>query len=375
MIQPTDELVEATCGNAATLRYFAADRLTRRQVDAWRSFAAEVPSAHYLQDPAWATVELQGSRTGVRRPFFLWVERGGVVCLTALGVRRRLPVPGQTFWEFNRGPNFVDADVFDEWLAWLVGHRSRGVARLRLQPPLPLAQGGDDVETMLERHGLVRRRILGGWATLTVDLGPGEDDIRRSFRSATQRSIKKSLRLGIEVCHEDTPQGWSALSRLESDVAQRSPVGEVDESEIASISRNWLRQGQGGTILVARHGGEPLAAALLVVYGEKAYLPLTPSSSRHRELPASHLMVFEAARWAKSRGCSSLDLVGYSMMARPGDGLWGINQFKRGFAASDRLTRFTAIHERVFSPTVVTAAAAARRSQAWLHRARGGRDA
>ena len=85
-------------------------------------------------------------------------------------------------------------------------------------------------------------------------------------------------------------------------MAKRAPVRQIDEEELEVISRGWLRDGQGGTILVARHDEEPLAAALVIVYGEKAYLPLTPSSSRHRELPASHLLVMEAIRWAKEPG-------------------------------------------------------------------------
>jgi len=360
---------------SAGLRCFVADSISSRDAERWREFAASVPWSHYFQDPTWAEIERCGGGVAARRPYYFWAERDGAVCLTALGIRRGLPVPGRAFWEFKRGPTVLDVRDLDEWLAWLIAHRTGDVARLRLQPPQPLDEGGDDVETILERYGFVRRRALGGWTTLTIDTRPDDEQVLALFRPATQRSIKKSLRLGIEVHCEDTPCGWSALVQLENELALRAPVSAVSKDEMSRISVRWLADGRGGTVLVARYGSEPLACGLVIARGDKAYLPLIPSSRQRRDLPASHLLVFEAARWARSHGCSTLDLVGYSMMARPGDALWGINQFKRGFASLDRLTRSVAIHERVFSPVVVAAASTARQAQAWKRRIRGGREA
>ena len=311
---------------------------------------------------------------GSRQPIFFWAERDGAICLTALGVRRRLPVPGRVFWEFKKGPTVLDSGVLDQWLGWLVGALGREVARLHVEPAVPLDEGGDDVETLLERHGFVRRRVMGTWATLLVDIGPDEEDILASFRPATQRSIRKSRRLGIEVCSEDTPEGWSVLSALETDLSRRTPVNPVDRETIAQISRHWLADASGGTILIPRRDGMPLAAALVIVYGQRAHLPMIPSSHRHRKLPASHLLVWEAMRWAKARGCTTFDLEGYSLMAQPGDSLWGVNQFKRGFAPIDQLSKSVAIHERVFSPAVVAAAQNVRRFQAWRHQRTGGHN-
>jgi lipid II:glycine glycyltransferase (peptidoglycan interpeptide bridge formation enzyme) len=151
-------------------------------------------------------------------------------------------------------------------------------------------------------------------------------------------------------------------------------VSKVSANEIAIISRQWLADSAGGTILVARHGGEPLAAALVIVYRDTAYLPMIPSSRPRSVIPASHLLVWEAMRWAKRRGCKTFDLGGYSLVARPGDSLWGINQFKRGFASVDHMSKAVAIHERVFSPAIVASAKTLRKSQAWWRRYDKGAD-
>ncbi len=334
------------------LVFYCTRSLVDDQMTRWRSFASELPSAHYRQDPMWAEIERSGKRREAREPWFFWGEVGGSICLTAVGVRRRLPIPGHAFWEFNRGPNFVDAAALDKWLPWLLTWVGRGTARVRVQPPTRLNEGGDDVETVLERHGFERHRMQGGWTTLLVDLAGSEEEIMAQFRPATQRAIRKSRDVGIEVEVQDTLEGWQTLAGLQSELARRAPVPLVDKPLVERVSRYWLRGGSGGTVLVAHRNHEALAAALLITYRDTAYLPVIPSSVRNRDLPSSHLLVWEAARWARQRGCARLDLVGYSMTAQPGDPLWGVNQFKRGFAQLDHLARSVAVHEIVLSPLV-----------------------
>jgi peptidoglycan pentaglycine glycine transferase (the first glycine) len=365
---------DSSVPNAAA-RFHCASVLDPREIERWRTFAESVPWSDYRQDPTWAEIERRVDRHAARRPCFFWVERDGALCLTAIGLRRRLPMPGRVFWEFNKGPTFRDVQTLDEWLPWLLTRLGRETARLRMAPPVPLGEAGDDVETVLERHGFQRRRLLGGWATLVADISMDEDEILRSFRSATQRSIRKSLRLGIEVNVQDAPPGWAVLSALETELSRRAPVSPVQPADVERISRLWLRNGSGGTVLVARHQGEPLAAGLVITHRGTAHLPMIPSSRNQRELPASHLLVWEAMRWAKSHGCTALDFAGYSLVAQPGDALWGINQFKRGFATVDEIRKSVATHEHVRSPLIVASAQSVRRIQARLHaRSHSGRE-
>lgn len=355
---------------SAETRFFCASSLTASQITRWREFAESVPLAHYSQDPVWAEIEREAG-SGSRRPIFFWTERDGSFRLTAVGLRRSLPMPRRAFWEFPKGPTFLEAEALDEWLPWLRARLGREAARLRMAPSMPLSPTGDDVETILEIHGFTRRRVLGGWATLVGDLRADDEQILRACRPATQRSIRKSLRLGIEVLVEDDPEGWAVLAGLETELARGTPVNRVDPAKIERISRLWLKNGAGGTVLVARHAGEPLAAALVIKHRETAYLPMIPSARRQRHLPASHLLVWEAMRWAKHHGSTAFDFAGYSLVARPGDSLWGINQFKRGFATLDSVQKSVAVHERVQSPWLATSAQAIREAQARWRRSEG----
>ena len=347
------------------ITFFSAPRLTDAQAAAWRRFADSVPWAHYHQDPAWAETERQGGGLSAREPWFFWAEKDGIPCLTAIGIKRRLPVPGNVFWEFNFGPTFIESAVFDAWLPWLPCHLGRSAARVRLQPPMPLGDGGDYIETLLARHRFTQQRLHGGWTTLLLDISPDEAQIMAGFRDATRRAVKKSRTLGVEVGAEDTPEGWRTIAHLQTELGRRAPVPPLDAETAGRISRHWLRGGAGGTILVARHAGAPVAAALVVAYHGTAHLPVIPSR-HHSDVPASHLLVWETIRWAKEHGCTELDFVGYGMTAQPGDAMAGINQFKRGFAPLDNLVSTVAMHELVLAPAVVGLAGAARALQARL---------
>jgi hypothetical protein len=328
-----------------------------------------------MADPRWAETERLGSGIGARRPYFFWAEHGGEIALTAIGVRRQLPVPGRAFWEFKKGPTFVDRDVFDEWLAWLVPTLGRDAVRLRVAPSVPLDEVGDDVETILERHGFVRRRTMGTWATVCVDLARDEAELLASFRTLTRRQIKKCVKLGVTVTEEDTSEGLRILCDLQTAMRAWAPVPEMRLETLKSISRLWLAGGSGGTVLIAREDGRPAAAILALVYRERAHLSVMPSARRGDgggKAPASYLLLWEAMRWARNRGCTVFDLGGYSLTARPDDALSGVNFFKRGFATERGPEKTVAVHEKVSSLLLEASARAARRLEESIRHEAGG---
>jgi Acetyltransferase (GNAT) domain len=348
-----------------TIVPFVAPLLDDRQLGRWREFNAGAPAAQYSQDPSWAEVERRGSRAQSRHPYFFWCERDGAICLTALGIRRRLPVPGRVFWEFKHGPTVLEPAVLDEWLPWLVKTLRSETARLRLQPVAPLDDIGDEMETILDAHGFVRRRSEGIWSTLVVDLNRPEDEILASFRSRYRSRIRQSTGLGIEIAEQDDLTGWNTLAALDAEMSARTGMQPVDAALVQAIGRCWCDHGHRGTVLVARlGGGESLAAVLVVAYRSTAHMVMMPSSRRHEKLPTSHRLLWEAMLWAKAHGFTEFDLDGYALAARPADALWGINQFKRGFAPKLEPRKYVAVHERVFSAVIVSSAAAMRRLQA-----------
>jgi hypothetical protein len=355
--------------------YHVAPRLDERVLGGWHRLAEAVPWADYRQNPAWAETQQAGSGITARTPYYFWVERGAELILTGVGMRRALPVPGRAFWEFDGGPVFSELSAFENWLPWLVRRMRPDAARIRMAPGAPLESVGDDVETVLEVQGFERRRRFGGWATIVERLPVDEDALMKGFRSSTRQRIRRGDRLGIKVTEEDDQSGWTVLSWLLAELARSSPVSRVSPQDLSRVSRGWLCGGPGGTVLVARKDREALAAALVIRDRDTAHLRLLASSKANRQLPASHSLVWETMRWALRQGCSYFDVDGYSLRARPGDPLWGVNEFKRGFVSLDGLRRCVAIHELASSPLVAAAANAVRDAQSRIERRMHGGEA
>jgi peptidoglycan pentaglycine glycine transferase (the first glycine) len=333
------------------LRSYASYRLDTATAEAWQIFAQSVSNVDYLQNPRWADVSRTDEWWLKRAPLYCWSESDGTLVLTAVVLRRTLPIPHRYHYSIPRGPVFASPDVFERWLSWALPRMEHDGVRISMAPRCELHDGGDEIETILERAGFVRRRILGSWATLVLDVSGSEDAVLHSFRRQTRQAIRKCQNAGIEIISGDTPSGRASLAALISEMAERVPtMGVLSEAALARASSGYFAGGRGGTILLARAGNKVVAGALVVRQGSRGYLVALPSSRVSIKMPTSHLIVWEAIRWAKSRGCTTFDLEGYSLVARQGEALWGVNQFKRGFAPRVSATTYVAIHEKIVRP-------------------------
>jgi len=352
---------------------YVCDTLCADQAKRWEEFVAASPSRHYKQAPRWAEVERRDDRFEVRRPLYFWCESDGELVLTGLAVRRRLPGTRYSFYEFNRGPVFRDQEILNDWLEWALPTLRRDAVRLRLAPQWLLAEGGDDVETVLERHGFRRRRMMGMWSTLLVDISANEDAVLHGFRRQARQNIAKCQKAGLTVLAEVDDAGCETLSGMHADMALRVGVRPLPVSAIERVSRCWANDGADGTVLIARENDRPVSGALVISYAGTAYLQTMASATDHGGLPTSHLLVWEVIRWAKAHRCDVMDFCGYSLVAQPGESLAGVNQFKRGFAPGTEPTRLVAPHEILLRPVLHEVYAAARRAETKYRRRRDGR--
>jgi hypothetical protein len=340
---------------------FAARTISVARARSWDSFVREARAGSFAQSTRWAPVERCDSWLEKREPSFFWCECRGKLALAGLGVRRDFPCSPFADYEFDRGPVFDDPAVFEAWLEATLPRLRHDAVRIRLMPRWRLDEGGDDIETILERQGFVRRRREGDWATLLVDLTVGEDELLQSFRRQTRQSIKKGACAGVTVDEEAGQAACAIMAGLYADLAARTSMHPLSLAWFERLWREWLAGG-GGAVLVARDGHGPRAAAVVVHYADVAHLYVMASRDVDRPISSTSLLVWGVARWARRRGCRTLDLGGYSLMTRPGEGLAGVNQFKRGFAPTIEPTRYVALHEMVVRPRLADLVTEARKA-------------
>jgi len=352
---------------------FVVTSLDEVPISRWRAFLDALPSGHYSQDPTWGVVQEHLSAKRPRHAVFSWSEDDGRLCLAAAGVRRDSPIPGWGYYDFFRGPSFERTECLESWVAQVVPQLRRDGLVLIVAPHLRLDSGGDRVESILRSLGFLRDKRQGTWGTLESDLAKAESELWDSFPSKTRRAIRRGQREGIEVRCEDDPGGWQAFVDLHRELAARTGISPFSLGDIEALSRLWLCGGAGGTVLVARISGVPVAAFIVLVHRHVAYL-LAGSATRTRgSIPVNYVLVWEVMRWAQSRGCRVLDFVGYSLTAKPGDPLWGPNCFKSRFFRKAEPRLYCAAHELALAPRKYAVARFAKRTSELAHQRRGGR--
>ena len=77
------------------------------------------------------------------------------------------------------------------------------------------------------------------------------------------------------------------------------------------------------------------------------------SSNQKRKLKATYLIQYQCFLWAKEHGCSFFDFRAIPNVLKPGEEMWGVYEFKKGFDGFSRLVINT--QDYVYKPLVYKA--------------------
>lgn len=232
-----------------------------------------------------------------------------------------------------------------------------GAVVFRLSPALPNDDRGAVVA--LERHGF--RHLAADWTlwnaprvVMTLDLRPGEAELKRRMRESTRLSLTRVQKNGGHVDRDLSEEGVARLHRLLAAAGRSKGYPVRDLQFFRSLHREYLARAQGALVL-ARRGDRDLAGVLAVRFGRRAHLLYScvdAHSPEARKLRAGTGAHWEMIRWMQSAGCEVLDWGGAGTGFPPGPESpgYGIYEFKRGFGC--RVTYLTGYHDLVFRPAL-----------------------
>ncbi|MDQ3880731.1 MAG: peptidoglycan bridge formation glycyltransferase FemA/FemB family protein, partial [Chloroflexota bacterium] len=177
--------------------------------------------------------------------------------------------------------------------------------------------------------------------TRIVDLPPSDDELLAGFDKDTRYAVRRAQREGVEVaCTTDAvdTRPIDELHRLVVETQRRAgfPLPPLERYRVA-----WRALGGAGraAILEARRSGELLAAALLVVEGDRSFYLFSGSRREAAGEPkhyASYAVQWEMMRIARSMGSRAHDLWGVAPAGAGPDHPWhGVGLFKRGFGGRE----------------------------------------
>ncbi len=304
----------------------------------WEAFLDSHPEAHLLQSVAWGELKAAFGWHCER----LQMGEGGAQMLF-----RRL-APGMTLAYVALGP-------VGDWLPGFLPalddlSRSRGAFALKVEPD---AEDDAALRTALARAGFAPSpQTIQPPRTLLVDLSGEESDLLARMNQKTRYNIGLAARREVRV----EPWGdLKAFGEMMQTTAARDRFGAHHPDYYRRAHELFNPQGD-CALLVARVGGDPVAALMVFARGQRAWYLYGASTERERGRMPNHLLQWEAMRWARRRGCAVYDLWGVpdegldtleAGFAGRSDGLWGVYRFKRGFGG--RLVRSVGAWDRAYN--------------------------
>lgn len=339
----------------------------------FNGFVAAFPTGDLLQSWEWGDLK---AKTGWR-PTRVICERNGTPVAAALLLARPIPRTGKCIVYAPRGPvlDTTDGDLVREVATALRRiARERGGILLKIDPPVEAADGTS--RQSLESAGFQLLNLGGFGGTqpkcvMQLDLDKDEDALLASFHQKWRYNIRLADRKGVQVDIDAPRHDLPIFYELLRETTARDGF-TVRSLRYFEDMFDLLAPSGSLKLVLARYEGTPVAGAIVLIFGDRAWYLYGASSNLHRNVMPNHLMQWRAIQYCMSRGCRWYDFRGVS--PRKGDGsddhLQGLNRFKEGF--SPRFVEYLGEMDMVISPMWYRAWNAAQAGRSWLKRRRGG---
>lgn len=167
--------------------------------------------------------------------------------------------------------------------------------------------------------------------TFTINLTLSEEELMHNMASKTRYNIRLAQRKGVTVTEDNSEDAFETYLALTRETTKRQQFFAHTEKYHRFM---WETLSPSGIahLMTARYQREILAVWVLFLYKGVLYYPYGASTSRHKEVMASNLMMWETIRWGKVKGATLFDLWGTpGPNPGPNDSYYGFHRFKQGF--------------------------------------------
>lgn len=282
--------------------------------DQWNAFVLShgPRSGRFLQSWEWGEFQKSVGKT-VRRETF---EEQGRTVGVAQWLDRKIPLFGE--YSFcPKGPVLLP-----ERRPHPARPKSKGQIFLRIEPTEAVILLG------------ARKSIdVNPSHTLITDLQQSEEDLLSGMHEKTRYNIRVAQRHDVQVDlhHGNFEDVWPLF-------AQTSQRGDFRLHPKSYYEKMLQATHTQMTVFcaIAQISGTPLAATIMIDFGDTRTYLHGASSSEHRNLMAPTLLHWELMKDAKARGLRFYDWWGVAPVDAPQNHPWaGISRFKRGFGGEE----------------------------------------
>jgi peptidoglycan pentaglycine glycine transferase (the first glycine) len=325
----------------------------------WNNFLTSQPRGHLLQSYEWGELN---KYLGGRIYRLGAVESGhlfGAMLLSVAPVPLPARVPGLHFdWLYSvRGPTVERPD--SPALAALIEHAHK-IARmehsvvLRVEPNI--ADDDPSMDTWLAAYhklGFHTNPIsVHGRRSWVLDIRPSADQLLANFKMTWRQNVRAAERKGVIIREAQNDADFDAYYNLLTITSERDAFFIHSKDYHKEILRHFSARGD-AVLYLAEHEGEAIAAKMLIRFGDWCWDMFGASSNQKRNLKPTYLLQYRCIQWAQARGCSYFDFRTIPEVLEPGEEMWGVYEYKKGFGGFSRMNIPT--QDFVYRPFIYSA--------------------
>jgi CelD/BcsL family acetyltransferase involved in cellulose biosynthesis len=295
----------------------------------WQTFIDRAPGASVFHHPAW--LGLVGTRYRYAMSALCVVGDDGEIVAgiplarvsSRLTGRRLVAVPFSDIC-----PPAFAADAGLEGAVAL----SQALAAERVRTGL-------DIEVRWRLDDVPGAHVAGSFLTHRLELGPDADAVlARASKSQVRRAIAKARREGVVATASTDRAALCEFYELHVQTRRRQAVPVQPRDFILRFEELFARGL--GYVMISRHEGRAIAAAVFLTYGGTLTYKYGASDEEFLGLRPNHLLFAEAIRRGCDAGLRELDF------GRTDPENEGLARFKRSWAAQEEQLEYTYLADR-----------------------------
>jgi len=178
--------------------------------------------------------------------------------------------------------------------------------------------------------------------TFILDLTKPEDELLKNMHSKTRYNTKLAEKKGVKIIEDNSNKAFEEYLRLTKETTQRQNFYAHSEKYHRlmwetlkpNVNEQPDKNKLTAHLLTATYNKEILATWIVFILGDTLYYPYGASSTKHREVMASNLMMWETIKFGKKLGLKNFDMWG-ALGVNPDskDPWYGFHKFKEGYGA------------------------------------------
>lgn len=266
---------------------------------------------------------------------FLFVTRNGkeIVCVSVAQMRKSRVFPGKKVVNIARGPRALNCHYLKIHLLDIITLTKNYALQITINP-YAYGEVAKEIEQELTKIGFKKKKKLMTDSyeyTVLVDIQNSIEHITRNFRDSLRRQIAKAETNDlISIKYAGNCKDYLNFINDYNNMAIGMGLKTINDFVTRKIYEDYIKKNK-SIVILALYKKKIVAGIMLMDGVDKLVYECGFSlrDKQYRKLPLSHMLHFEAIKWAKKNGYKLYDMGGY--WADKGNKNL-INRFKTGFS-------------------------------------------